>query len=159
MIRDRALSSGIGASVYRRGAFDAHGDLVGHLGDSTAVWNQPAQTIFDGSVDPEAVELLKEFGDSCRARGAELVLDAPAIDRRCWGPDSVRLDSLARAVDERVGVRWLSRPADNLYPPELLFNGSYHLGARGRRIHTDSLISRLQRRVDKRPFPDATTPP
>lgn len=136
-------------SGYSRELFDASGDYVGHLGKGvqfdTAGWDATPRPVFE--LNSKVIARLEEFVTRVRQRGVVVLVANPPLYERYYGRNIVnvtRVDSMLRRVAHRTGMVVLSRPTDFLFTLDSMYDGPYHLNARGRAERTRRLIQALR---------------
>ncbi len=129
--------------VYRRTAFDAHGDMVGHLGrPGGRLANLDRLAYRDPA--PQAMRLLNEFYTRTLAKGARIFLTFPPYPQVLRDPDVTASEWLQR-IRSSTPIPVISNPDDYLFPLDSFFDTVYHLNERGREQRTRRLIHDLRK--------------
>jgi hypothetical protein len=124
-------------TVYQRGAYDEHGDMVAHL-------NRPSQpqqvsdgiTRISGTLNEDAVGAIARVGELLTERGAEFVLVYPAVAASYWAVNRVRIQQLAA----RLPDNWtFTRPEDWVFDDRFFYDTFYHMNRSGRASRTERL--------------------
>ena len=129
-------------SVYRKDAFNEHGDMVGHL----AVPPQPGRVAagfarITGEFNPRAISAIARCAEILSGRGVQFAMLYPSIASGFWDVNQ----DLAEQVAEQSQTQWtLSQPQDWVFPDQWFFDTPYHLHTRGREIRTDRLARVIQ---------------
>ena len=58
--------------------------------------------------------------------------------------DASAFEALADEEEEKIGIDFISDPADYLYPKDLMYDTVYHCNSEGARVRTMQLVSDLQ---------------
>jgi len=130
-------------TIYRRGAFDGHGDLIGNsdrasLPDRVAASHERIR----GGFNQTAVDEIVRTAERLSARGVEFVVIYPSVSRSYWSVN----EDLARQVAARMPSEWTrTRPEEWIFDDRLFYDSSYHLNHSGREARTEQLIRILQR--------------
>jgi hypothetical protein len=137
-------------TLYRRTAFDVHGDIVGNT-DRESLPDRVAASSerITGPYNQAAVEAIARCGELLSSRGIEFIVVYPSVSASYW---SVNKD-LAMQVAERMPARWTrTRPEDWVFDDRLFYDSSYHLNQSGRERRTRQLVLVLQpERAARRP--------
>jgi len=129
-------------SVYRRDAFNRHGDLIGNsdrasMPDRVAASHERIR----GGFNQAAVDGIARCAGILASRGVDFVVIYPSVSATYW---SVNRD-LAEQVAARIPRQWtLTKPGDWVLDDRLFYDSSYHLNHSGRDVRTERLIRVLQ---------------
>ena len=134
-----------GHPVYRRDAFNAHGDVVSHLSQPPRPANIAKPSEIIASINPAATKSLHRFMESLDARGARLLVTYPSVTARFL---ELNRDQIFRAVREMQTPTTRSRPEEWVFDESLFQDTWYHLNREGRRLRSERL-ARLVSAFDK----------
>ena len=132
--------------VYRRDAFNTHGDVVSHLdrgsgdGGSRPLFLPGESTQLVG----EAFELLAEAIVSIRERGGEPLVSYPSISTTAYQDSEPIISRIRMRLEGVPTVQVVGSPEDFLLPPDRFYDSPYHLTRDGRQERTQRLIERLR---------------
>lgn len=128
-------------AFFRADGFNAHGDLVAHLG--RPVWplseQEPVQ-YHPTLIDPDFWRVMGELEDGLHDKSGELILSWPALARSSFRP--ARSDSLSAALGTH-GLMILGKAEDYVQADTAFNDTHYHLRAHGRGLRTQQLIKDL----------------
>jgi hypothetical protein len=129
-------------AVYSREAFDSHGDAIAHLsqpGNPKAVASGIGP--IPGELNARALAALQHTAELIVRRGGQVLIVFPAVPATYWSVNQSRLESVAASMPSQ----WTrTRPHDWVYPDDLFFDTSYHLGREGRTRRTRQLLTVLR---------------
>ena len=89
-----------------------------------------------------ALDRLSRFLSDMKSRGVRILFSAPAVDARAFEGALEDVVALYRRLAS-MGCEVVSSPADTAYPPEQLFDTTYHLNSIGRTNRTARLVRDL----------------
>jgi hypothetical protein len=129
-------------TIYRRDAFDVHGDVIGNsdrasLPDRVAASNGRIR----GEFNQAAIDEIVRCAEILSARGVEFVVIYPSVSASYWAVNH----DLAERVAARMPRKWTrTTPAEWVFDDWLFYDSSYHLNQSGRELRTSQLIGVLQ---------------
>jgi len=128
--------------VYTRSGFNAHGDLVSHLGRVPDAALNPVPLTFMTPAET-ALRILNTFYEACGTQGVSVVLTFAPYPRELHNASG--LPGWLDHFKARTPIPVISKPGDYLLGLHLFFDTVYHLNAEGRQVRTTRLIADLQR--------------
>lgn len=128
--------------VYHLGAFNAAGDMVGHIGrPAPGPQAGGSKPLVHVGVDPAFEAITADIAAHARAVGATVILCWPSHAASYSAPSLC--EDLERAT--RNGpVPTAGKPQDYVFADSLFFDTPYHLTGIGRELRTERLIADLQ---------------
>lgn len=147
------LYGSLDRGVYARSSFNSHGDVIGHLGETSS---NPSDIPDNGvlqtnlELNADSFEILEEFNQKIIKKGGIVLFDFPSLKmRNCDNTGLEKFDNLLFTLKIRTNIPILSAPYDRCYPDKYFFNTLYHLNATGRLIRTQQVIKSLSLILDR----------
>ena len=139
---------------YRRSAFNAQGDMVGHLNlKAPGIGSKRLVTpAIDQSGMEKTIDHLNRFGQYCRDNQIRVLVWHPPIpESRFTGAPARHIQAISEALERRLEIPQLNRPGELLFPDEAFFDTLYHLSAVGVEKRTRLLAERLKAALSDMP--------
>ena len=134
-------------SIQNRSNLNENGDLISHLHlDSKDI--TVSKSTF-GNIDSEVFEILNDFSDYAKSKGARVVLTYPSLHESTfdnWVEGIEELDSLIR---EKTDIEIISDYNNYRFSKDEIFDTVYHLNGKGRQRRTEQLIKDLKQYLNK----------
>ena len=121
--------------IETRDGFNAHGDLVSHLG---VEWPFEVADGFDltkRGVDTKVLDVLERFVDEMRARGVKVVVSHAPVEREFYEKHRSAFEDFAARLEAR-GLPAPLLPERFVFPKDFFFDTVYHPNAKGRKART-----------------------
>ena len=137
---------------YRRGGFNANGDMVAH-------WNVKSPGLkereFTFRYRPELVQdgirQINEFARFAQARGATVFFSHPPLPREVYDPNRAQIDPLERELKAGLIIPQLDTAEELVFPISDFFDTWYHLAGSGVERRSQLLASRLAEKTRRSP--------
>ena len=136
-----------GEGVYRRDAFNQHGDIATDLAAANTMpdlYDPTAMISYDPALlDGDFADFLNRFAASAKRKGAEVYYHFCPADRLALTGDHAPgefYDSLCAALSFPV----LGDPEDSVMDAEWFFDTNFHMNQSGRTVFTRQLIRNLK---------------
>lgn len=143
----RALGQGPDL-VYRRDAFNAHGDVVSHLGlgngdGGTRRLFLPGES---RALVDEAFNLVSEAVSNLQSLGGKPLITYPSISTKAYVDSATTIVKIQSKLEAMPMARVLGSPQEYGYllPPDRFYDSPYHLTRKGRQERTQRLIEHLR---------------
>jgi hypothetical protein len=142
-------------SIYRRGSFNVHGDMVGHHGlESPSLDTKIASFPLSENGLIESVHRLNRCAAVCRRRGAEVIFSyAPLIDDY-WNDYQDQVVRLHTILEQSLEMPLVHRPQDVRFPRSEFFDSVNHLSQSAQKTRSQILLQGLSRELANRPEPN-----
>jgi len=143
-----------GKSVYRRGAFNQYGDVIGHHDrqsryhgylkqDPDQLRKVKMQQIDEAHLDG-VIDRLNLFSRQCQRKGAWVGFTFPPLAEDAYALWQHNLKRIEQRLQQHLAMPLLLRPAEVVYPTSEFYDTCYHLNARSKRHRTTKLAASLQ---------------
>ncbi len=129
--------------VYNKGAFNAHGDVVSHLNDSTSNLNVEV-AFFEKEYKDKAFEWLNHFYDQAKRKQAQAYFIHPVFPAPHHQEHQSVIYGLDSIMQLHLRMPVLSTSKEVTLPQHYFFDTVYHTNKEGRRLRTNKLIALLQ---------------
>lgn len=128
--------------IYRRKGFNAHGDVISHLGrtDHADVSDTPLLVLRPW----EGIASINDLAADAGRKEVRLLYTWPCYPASEFRKNHEVIEATAADLHRELQVPILGRPEDMVFPDSLFFDAVYHLNARGRRSRTDLLVQQLR---------------
>ena len=148
----RAYNGGA-TGPYSRSAFSENGNTMELQRDDSPIVdsyekdpNHWGIINFQNIVIPEGtVNYLKEYKEYVENRGASLYWIGCPIYEAAVQCDYEELQKAAKQEEIKIGIPFISNPADYVFPGEYMYDTIYHTNTRGMKYRTELLIEDLKK--------------
>jgi len=135
---------------YKRSGFNQYGDEVAHLSDiGKDVSKRPFFHKFvdqsDINFDKEAIEVLNEFFDYGKSKGASVYFSFPTIPDQHAENNSSFISTVHTQLSEHLKMPMINNPQSRVMFLSLFHDTIYHLNREGRDQSTEKMIADIQR--------------
>ena len=96
------------------------------------------------TISDETADYLKRFKAYVESKGASVYMIGVPLWDEAAVCDVSAFEKLKDEEEERIGIDFISDPADYLYPKDLMYDTVYHCNSEGARVRTIQLVSDLQ---------------
>ena len=129
---------------YRRGGFNADGDVVAHLSEKP---RGPKEKEFHfryrEELVAETISQINRFAKSAEARGAKVFFSHPPLPREVFAKNRAMIERLDGEMKSRMVIPRLDQAEELVFPIDHFFDTWYHLAAPGVEKRTELLALRL----------------
>lgn len=125
--------------IYRRDAFNAHGDLISHYGLPPHQLSNRFLAVPDSELRA-ALQNIAAFVARCRAVGAAVYFELTPWPENWVQAQSATLERIHAGLEKIPGLTILNTPATLALPAHVFFDSEYHLLQAGRELRTQRLI-------------------
>ena len=131
-------------TVYRRGAFNANGDVVAHLtAKAKRISAAEFQFRYREDLARRTIAQLNQFAAMAQARGARVWFSHPPLPREVFAANCEELLRLETTLKAGLAFPRLDEAEELLFPLDHFFDTWYHLGAPGVEERTRLLAARM----------------
>lgn len=133
--------------ILNRSNLNENGDLISHLDLGSKDITVSKSTL--GNIDNEVIEVLNDFSNYVKSKGAKVVLTYPSLHEDAfdnWIQDIAMLDSL---IKEKTDIEIISDYNNYRFWKDEIFDTIYHLNGRGRQRRTEQLIKDLKQYLNQ----------
>lgn len=130
--------------IESRAGFNAHGDLVSHIG---MTWAEPLDRPPDLSslpLEPRVFTLLHDFRERLDKQGVRLVFVPPPMPQQYYDAHVSSVQSAASALDRAVPGLRLAPQSRYVFPESCFFDDIHHLTGECRLVRTERVIEDLR---------------
>ncbi len=129
---------------YRRGGFNANGDMVAHLGvQPRGMTERQFSFRYRDELVQETIKQINEFAKFAEARGAKVFFSHPPLPREVFEPNRAQIDPLEKEINAKLAIPQLDTVAELVFPIDHFFDTWYHLGALGVERRSQLLALRM----------------
>ncbi len=96
------------------------------------------------TISDETVSYLKKFKAYVESKGASVYMIGVPLWDEAAVSDPSTFQELKDEEEEKIGIDFISDPAEYLYPKDLMYDTVYHCNSEGARVRTLQLVSDLQ---------------
>jgi hypothetical protein len=134
--------------VYSRKAFNAYGDVIGHLDQpSRKEGDLNGDVVFDYSYW-EGIKEINDFYDYAKSKNVRVFFLFPDIAAFEYKKNEGAIRKLKLDMEKDLKVEILNSPEDLVYPDSCFFDTVYHLNKFGREERTKKMIRLIQNNAD-----------
>ncbi len=134
--------------VYRYQNFDEYGDLkyerYENLHTPDSIKQKANINIGTEYISDESMQSLKEFGEFCRSKGAQVYATWPSIDELAVSSIEGDGTQLEEYYKKNTGIDVISKVKDYILPTEMFYDSNYHLNYNGVEVRTNRLIEDMK---------------
>ena len=133
---------------YRRGGFNANGDMVAHLGAQPRGMTEKQFSFrYREEMVRDTIQQINEFAEFAQARGATVFFSHPPLPREIFEPNRAQIDPLEKELRAKLTIPQLDTVDDLVFPIDHFFDTWYHLAAPGVERRSRLLASRMAERA------------
>jgi len=127
--------------TYDRRAFNANGDLLGHLEGNLPF---KAYKKYDGELNPDMFTFLDQFYTEMHDRAVKVYLLFPCVQKATY-ENQLEDIKLVRDNIENPKIKTLNTPEEGVLEDKFYFDTPYHLNDKGIELRTTQIIKALRK--------------
>ena len=133
---------------YKRNSFNKYGDEVMHWNYPNQVIHQMVGTSASEDVSSSTLDLIRDFDQYLRTKGAKLIIIPPAFMASSYSGYQKVIGNITIKLKEQK-TPFKIKPKSFVFPDSLYFNTVYHLNKQGVKQRTDSIVRLMKREIVK----------
>lgn len=127
--------------VYRKSAFNEHGDIIAHLEMQNETVT-PIETN-DYPTDERVINYLNDFYEYVQSQDAEVYLIFTPFHETSYNNSIKSINNIKSMIDQKLKIEVIGPPERYKMADSLFFNSIEHLNREGRAIRTQQIIEDL----------------
>lgn len=145
-MRGQVQSRSLIEQVESRGGFNAHGDLVSHLGVQWPYAVEAGDDLSRKQLNPAVIRHLQRFRDEMNTRGVAVVIVPPPAPTPYYRQHRASMEAIFAQLDRPASnpPGQSTRAAEYTFPASQFFDNFNHLSGEGRKLRTLRLIDDLR---------------